>query len=70
MTESDLFGSKKNFSRFFWNRPFCTEDDRKNLKKNFSNRKGPNGHFFEKYFLDFVAENVSDFQPVINRPYI
>ena len=41
------FGSKKKiFARFFWNRPFRTTDDRKNLEKFFSSRRGPIGIFF------------------------
>ena len=54
MTENDLFGSKKIFSRFFRNLPFHTTDDRKNLKKNFFDRRGPISDFFEKLFFDFI----------------
>ena len=57
MTESDPFGSKKNFSRFFWNRPFCTEDDRKNLKKKFFDRRGPKGNFFQNFFFEFCGQD-------------
>ena len=70
MTKSDLFARKKFFSRIFRDRPFCTTDGRKNLKKNFFDRRGPIGHFFENIFFDFVAQNVTDFQTVFNRPYI
>ena len=44
------FRLEKKISRFLWNRPFCTTDDRKNLKKNCSYRRGPIGNFFQFFF--------------------
>ena len=50
------FGSKKNFSKFFWNRPFRTTNDRKIEKKKFSSRRGPNGNFFRNFFSISLAK--------------
>ena len=57
MTEKWPFGSKKFFWKICWNRPFCTEDDRKNLKKKFFDRRGPKGNFFQNFFFEFCGQD-------------